>query len=104
MLFHVSTTLFASSCEIIGCSNKGHYQQKYGIALINDSCDIHIVVGEDTYYIKYAPDSFIDRIDGLIGARMVCNTVNCYIDFNKGTLRAIEVRFKDGEVVRFYVE
>ena len=84
MLFHVSTTLFASSCEIIGYSNKGHYQQKYGIALINDSCDIHIVVGEDTYYIKYTTYSFRDRIDGLIEARGICNTVNCYVALNKG--------------------
>ena len=104
MLFHVSTTLFASSYEIIGYSNKGHYQQMYGIALINDSCDIHIVVGEDTYYIKYTPYSFIDRIDGLIEARGICNTVNCYVALNKGALLVIEVRFKDGEVVRFYIK
>lgn len=103
-LLLLSTTLFASSYEIIGYSNKGHYQQMYGIALINDSCDIHIVVGEDTYYIKYAPVSFRDRMDGLIEARGICNTVTCYIALNKGTLRVIEVRFKDGEVVRFYVK
>ena len=70
----------------------------------NDSCDIHIVVGEDTYYIKYTPYSFRDRIDGLIGARGICNTVNCYVALNNGTLRVIEVRFKDGEVVIFYIK
>lgn len=92
-LLLLSISSFASSYEIIGYSNKGHYQQMYGIALIND-----------TYYIKYTPDSFTDRIDGLTEARGVCNTVNCHIALNRGTLRVIEVRFKDGEVVRFYVK
>lgn len=103
-LLLLSTTLFASSYEIMGYSNKGHFEQVYGIALINDSCDIHIVVGEDTYYIKYTPDSFRDRTDGLTEARGICNTVNCFIALNKGTLQVIEVRFKDGELIRFYVK
>lgn len=103
-LLLLSISSLSSSYEIIGYSNKGHFEQVYGIALINDSCDIHIVVGEDTYYIKYTPDSFRDRTDGLTESRGICNTVNCFIALNKGTLRVIEVRFKDGEVVMFYVK
>ena len=54
-LLSLSTSSFATSYEIFGYSNKGHYEQAFGSVLINDSCDMYIVVGEDSYHLKYAP-------------------------------------------------
>lgn len=80
---------------------KGHYEQVFGSALINDSCDIYIVVGEDSYHLKYAPKLSRNRIDGKTESSGTCNGVECYIAVNKGTLEIIEVRFKDGELIGF---
>ena len=103
-LLLLSTTLFASSYEIIGYSNKGHYERVFGSALINDSCDMYIVLGEDSYHLKCAPKLSRNRLDGKTESRGTCNGVECYIAVNKGTLEIIEVRFKDGELIRFYVK
>ena len=45
-----------------------------------------------------------NRLDGKTESRGNCNGVECYIAVNKGTLEIIEVRFKDGELIRFYVK
>ena len=103
-LFLLSINALATSYEVVGYSNKGHYKQTFGCALMNDSCYIHIVVGEDTYYIKYAPKTSRYRLDGKIESRGTCNNIDCLIAVNNGTLEIIEVRFKDGEVIRFYVK
>ena len=103
-LLLLSSSSFATSYEIIGYSNKGHYEQVFGSALINDSCDMCIVVGEDSYHLKYAPKMSRNRLDGKTESRGTCNGVECYIAVNKGTLEIIEVRFKDGELIRFYVK
>ena len=76
----------------------------FGSALINDSCDIYIVVGEDSYHLKYAPKLSRNRLDGKTESLGTCNGVECSIDVNNGTLEIIEVRFKDGELIRFYVK
>jgi len=103
-LLLISTSSFATFYEIVGYSNKGHYEQVFGSALINDSCDMYIVVGEDSYHLKYAPKLSRNRLDGKTESRGTCNGVECYIAVNKGTLEIIEVRFKDGELIRFYVK
>ena len=100
----LSLSSFATSYEIVGYSNKGHYEQVFGSALINDSCDMYIIVGEDSYHLKYAPKLSRNRLDGKTEIRGTCNGVECYIAVNKGTLKIIEVRFKDGELIRFYVK
>ena len=103
-LLLISLSLFASSYEIVGYSNKGHYEQVFGSVLINDSCDMYIVIGEDSYHLKYAPKLSRNRLDGKTESHGTCNGVDCYIAVNKGTLEIIEVRFKDGELIRFYVK
>ena len=99
-----SLSALATSYEIVGYSNKGHYEQAFGSVLINDSCDMHIVVGEYSYHLKYAPKLSRNRLDGKTEIRGTCNGVECYIAVNKGTLKIIEVRFKDGELIRFYIK
>ena len=103
-LLLLSLSSFATSYEIVGYSNKGHYEQAFGSVLINDSCDMYIVVGKDNYHLKYAPKMSRNRLDSKTEIRWTCNGVECYIAVNKGTLEIIEVRFKDGELIRFYVK
>ena len=103
-LLLLSLSSFATSYEIVGYSNKGHYEQVFGSALINNSFDIYIVVGENSYHLKYAPKMSRNRLDSKTDSLGTCNGVECYIAVNKGTLEIIEVRFKDGELIRFYVK
>lgn len=72
----LSINALATSYEVVGYSNKGHYEQTFGCALINDSCDIYILVGADTYNIKYAPETARNRIDGKTESRGTCNKID----------------------------
>lgn len=45
-----------------------------------------------------------NEVDIITESLGTCNGVECSIDVNKGTLEIIEVRFKDGELIRFYVK
>ena len=103
-LLLLSLSSFATSYEIVGYSNKGHYDRAFGSVLINDICNMYIIVGEDSYHLKYAPKMSRNRLDGKTESHGTCNGVDCYIAVNKGTLEIIEVRFKDGELIRFYVK
>ena len=93
----------ASSYEIVGYSNKGHYERVFGSALINDSCEIYIVVDSETYYVKYMPETHRDRIDGKNESRATCNGKPCFIAINNGTLETIEIIF-ESETIKFYIK
>jgi len=99
----LSVDSIASSYEIVGYSNKGHYERVFGSALINDSCEIYIVVDNETYYVKYATETHRDRIDGKNESRATCNGKPCFIAINKGTLETIEIIF-ESETIKFYIK
>ena len=103
-LLLLSLSSFATSYEIVGYSNKGHYEQAFGSVLINDSCNIYIVVGEASCHVKYAPKMSRNRLYGKTVICVICYVFYCFIAVNRGTLEIIGVRFKDGELIRFYVK